>query len=74
MKLTNAQYDRWKWIALIFLPSLGTFIYALGNVWGNIPYCEQIVGTITALDAFLGALLQISSKNYYLSIQEENEV
>lgn len=38
------------------LPSLGTFIFALGTIW-NIPYVEQIVGTITAADTALAGLL-----------------
>lgn len=63
MKLSNETYDVLKWIAQIFLPALGTLYFALASIWG-LPYGEQIVGTITALDAFLGALLQISSDAY----------
>lgn len=73
MKLSNEMYDKLKWIAQILLPALGTFYYALASIW-NLPYCEQVVGTITAVDAFLGALLQISTKNYYKSIADENGV
>ncbi len=63
MKLSNETYDVLKWIAQIFLPALGTLYFALASIWG-LPYGEQIVGTITALDAFLGALLQISTDAY----------
>ena len=49
------------------LPTLGTFIFALGTIW-NIPYVEQIVGTITAADTALAGLLGLSKKNY----QEDN--
>jgi hypothetical protein len=42
---------------------LGTLYFALASIWG-LPYGEQIVGTITAVDAFLGAILKISSDNY----------
>ena len=73
MKLTNEQYDRWKWIAQIFLPALGTFIYAVNNVIA-IPYAKEVVGILTALDAFLGALLQISTERYYNSLDDENGV
>ena len=72
MKLDNRTYDRLKWIAQILLPALGTFIFAIGKVWDF--ETEKIVGTITAVDAFLGALLQISSNKYYQSLTEENEV
>lgn len=61
--LDNKAYDLLKWIAMIVLPSLGTLYFALASIWG-LPYGEQIVGTITAVDAFLGALLGVSSNNY----------
>ena len=61
--MTNKVYDVLKWIALYLLPALGTLYFALSSIWG-LPYGEQIVGTITAIDAFLGALLGISTKIY----------
>lgn len=63
MVFSNAVYDKLKWIAQILLPALATLYFALSKVW-NLPYSEQIVGTISAVDVFLGAILQISSKNY----------
>ena len=63
MKLSNKVYDALKFIAQIVLPALGTLYFALAGIWG-FPYGEQIVGTIAAVDAFLGALLGISSLNY----------
>lgn len=56
-------YDVLKWIALFFLPAIATLYFALSGIWG-LPYGEQIVGTITAVDTFLGAILGISSINY----------
>ena len=49
--------------AQIALPALGTLYFALSSIWG-LPYGEQIVGTVTALDAFLGALLGVSAAQY----------
>jgi len=66
--MTNKVYDVLKFIAQIVLPAVGTLYFALSSIWG-LPYGEQIVGTITAVDAFLGALLGISSNQYY----KENE-
>lgn len=66
MKLSNKAYDILKYIAQIVLPAVGTLYFALSGIWG-LPYGEQIVGTVTAVDAFLGALLKISSDNYYNS-------
>ena len=63
MKMTNRPYDILKWIALILLPALATFYAAIAAVWG-LPYTEQVVGTITAVDTLLGTLLKISSDNY----------
>jgi len=63
MKFTNKTYDVLKWIAQILLPAIGTLYFALASIWG-LPYAEQIVGTITAIDCFLGALLGISTAQY----------
>lgn len=63
MKLSNKVYDVLKFIAQIVLPALGTLYFALASIWG-LPYGEEIVGTITAVDAFLGALLGLSSAQY----------
>ena len=64
MKLSNTTYDILKWIATLLLPALGTLYFALASIWG-FPYGEQVVGTITAIDAFLGAILGLSSATYY---------
>ena len=61
--LSNKLYDILKWIAQIVLPAIATLYFALASIWG-LPYGEQIVGTITAIDAFLGALLGISTQFY----------
>ena len=63
MTLSNKAYDILKWIAQLLLPALGTLYFALAQIWG-FPYGEQIVGTITAVDAFLGVILGISSLNF----------
>ena len=63
MVFSNAIYDKLKWIALILLPALAALYVAIAKYW-NLPYPEAISGTIMAIDAFLGAILQISSKNY----------
>jgi hypothetical protein len=64
MKLSNETYDILKWIAMYLLPASGTLYFAVANIWG-LPYGEQVVGTITALDTFLGVLLGLSSSSYY---------
>jgi hypothetical protein len=61
--MTNSTYDKLKYLAQIILPAAGTLYFALAQIWG-LPYGEQIVGTITAIDAFLGAVLHISTTQY----------
>ncbi|MEE1356125.1 MAG: phage holin [Clostridia bacterium] len=61
--MSNKMYDVLKWIAQILLPAAATLYFALSQIWG-LPYGEEIVGTITAFDAFLGALLGITSAVY----------
>lgn len=63
---TNALYDKLKFIALVLLPALGTLYFALDALWGW-KHGTQVVGTITAIDTFLGVVLQLSSKQYYKS-------
>lgn len=72
MKLSNRVYDVLKWIAQILLPALGTLYFALSKIWG-FPYATEVVGTIAAVDAFLGAILGISSIQYNKEIENGGE-
>ena len=63
MKMSNKVYDVLKWIAMYFLPAIGTLYFALSGIW-KLPYGEQVVGTITAVDTFLGVILGISTAQY----------
>lgn len=63
MKLSNKLYDTLKWIAQILLPAAGTLYFALAGIW-NWPYPDAVVGTITAVDTFLGVLLGLSTASY----------
>lgn len=61
--MSNKLYDILKWIAQIVLPALGALYFGIAQIWG-LPYGEEVVGTITVLDAFLGALLGVSTAEY----------
>lgn len=61
--MSNSTYDVLKKIAQVWLPALGTLYFALARIW-NLPYPEEIVGSITAIDCFLGAILGISTAIY----------
>lgn len=63
MIFSNEVYDALVYVAQIVLPALAALYAALSGIWG-LPYGTEVTGTITALDAFLGALLKISSIKY----------
>ena len=71
--LSNKAYDILKFIAQILLPAIGTLYFALARIW-NFPFAEEIVGTITAIDAFLGALLGISTMQYNKENQPPDKI
>jgi hypothetical protein len=56
-------YDYLKALAQLWLPALGTLYFALAGIWG-LPAAEQVVGTILAVDTFLGIILGISASNF----------
>ena len=61
--MSDKVYNVLKYIAMIVLPAIGTLYFALAGRWG-LPYAEQMVGTITAVDTFLGVLLGVSTAQY----------
>lgn len=67
--MSNQTYDVLKYIAQIVLPALATFYFAIAQIWG-LPYAKEIVGTISAVDVLLGALLGISSRAYFKEQEE----
>lgn len=70
MIMSNRVYDILKWIAQLALPAVGTLYFALAGIW-NLPYAEQVVGTITAIDTFLGVLLGVASNTYYKNLENK---
>ena len=67
--MSNKLYDILKWVAIILLPALGTLYFALAGIWG-FPYAEQVVGTLSAVETFLGVILGISTIQYNKSEEE----
>lgn len=70
MALKNSTYDVLKYITQIVIPAIATLYFALAKIWG-LPYAAEIVGTLTAIDAFLGALLGVSTAQYKKRKSEE---
>lgn len=63
MLLGNRTYNVLKFIAQILLPAVATLYFALAQIW-DLPKTQEVVGTITAIDTFLGVMLRISSSSY----------
>jgi hypothetical protein len=60
------MYNVVKKSATIVLPALGALYFALAQIWG-LPKAEEVMGTIAAINTFLGVVVQISKKSYYAS-------
>ena len=69
MKMTNKTYDILKIIALLILP-ISEFVGSLATIWG-IPYGQQIVSTLVAVDVLFGVIVKIASDMYYKNKVEE---
>jgi len=61
--MSNKMYDVLKFVAQIVLPAIGALYFALSKIWG-LPLGVEVVGTIAAIDVFLGAILGLSSAKY----------
>lgn len=61
--VSNEIYNALKPTATTILPGLSALYFALAGIWG-LPHAEQIIGTIAAVNVFLGLLLGLSSKSY----------
>lgn len=63
-KLNDSLYTLLKWITLIVIPALSAAYTGLAAVWGW-PYAGEIAKTATVICTLLGALLGISTAQYY---------
>jgi ABC-type enterochelin transport system permease subunit len=63
MKLSDNVYLTLKWICLLAVP-LVTFITSISDAL-NFPYGSQVSAIVSALGVFAGAVIKISSDNYY---------
>jgi hypothetical protein len=61
--VNNKLYDFLKFVALILLPGLGTLYFALAGTWG-LPNANEVVATVTAVDTFLGLVVQFLANRY----------
>lgn len=61
--MTNKLYDALRFIAELLIPAVATLYAALAGIWG-FGYAEQIVGTLAAVDTFLGAFVAYKRSTY----------
>lgn len=64
MQINSKVYDILKWITMIVLPALATAYVGLAAIWG-FPYADEVAKTTAIICTLLGALLGISSAQYY---------
>ena len=62
---SNRVFDTLKWISLVFLPALITFVGVVLNVL-EVGNAEVILTIAIAFNTFLGSILGISNVNYNL--------
>lgn len=64
--LGDKSYDFLKKSATVLLPAAGALYFTLAQIWG-LPRAEEVVGSIAALNTFVGVLVGVSSKTYHRS-------
>lgn len=61
--LSDTQYNFAKFLTVTLLPAIGTLYFGLAQIWG-LPNGEAILGTMMALQVFIGAIMGISTRQY----------
>lgn len=61
--LNNKQYDVIKYLTVVLLPAVGTLYFALSQIWG-LPAGEAVLGTLAAIQVFIGATMRVTTKQY----------
>lgn len=61
--MSNKMYDILKWIALVFLPALTTFVGIVLKCF-NVECTDIVLTIMTGFTAFLGSILGISNVKY----------
>lgn len=72
MKLNDSCYNILKWITMIVLPALATAYVGLAAIWG-FPYADEVAKTTAVICTLLGALLGISSAQYYKDAEYDED-
>ena len=69
MIFPDKVYNILKWVALVVLPGLGALYAGLAQLWGW-PFIDEILGTLLAVCAFIGALIGVSTAGYNKKVEK----
>ena len=69
--MKNTTFDGLKFVALVLLPGLGAAYFGLAAIWG-LPNAEEVVGTVTVVDTFLGLIIKWQGDRYKKSGMNED--
>lgn len=73
MKLSNNLYNVLKWICLTALPALTTLYGVIGTTL-HIPYTQETITILVAVDTCLGTMIGVSSANYYKNLSDNPDM
>ena len=62
--MSETCYDWLKWICVICLPAVSTFVVVLGQIYHFEDIAGMIAQTITAIATLIGSLICVSSIQY----------
>ena len=72
MIIPDKIYNVLKWVCIILVPALNVFLTTIFALY-NIPHIEIVVGTISAVATFIGALIGVSTKSYNKKFEDLND-
>lgn len=72
LQISSKWYNRLKYVALIALPAIVVFLSTIGDIW-DLTWMPKVVATISAVAVLLGALLQVSTNNYWKEKKANDE-
>ena len=61
--LSDLSYTVVKHAAAIGLPAVGALYFALAQIW-HLPKAQDVIGSIAAINTFLGAFMGVSQASY----------
>lgn len=61
--LSDTAHSVSKDLVSLYIPAFASLYYGLAKIW-DLPYAEQVVGTLALVATFLGIVLKVSTANY----------